>query len=410
MRNIYTLFILAYYTIIRVIALFNTKAKLFVLGRKNVWAQLANFKPNGTETYWFHCASLGEFEQARPIIEALKLKNKLTQVVVTFFSPSGYEVRKNYPLADVVCYLPMDTLHNATQFITAIQPTKVFFIKYEFWFNYIHILHTRNIPTYYVCALFRPNQYFFKWYGKWFANQLKHITNYFTQNTQTAELLTTIGIAQHTVVGDTRYDRVQSIAAQAQPIAIVNQFAQGKKLLVIGSSWSVDEAMWLHIYKNNAELQHNYKLIFAPHNVTTANVDALLELFSNYKVSKYSSYNAGIESNVLIIDNVGMLSSLYSMAHIAYIGGGFGKAVHNTLEAAVYGIPVVFGPKHAKFYEIQELLATHSAVSVTTANELELTVLKLITDVNYYTQLCINAKTFVSQRTGATQAILHSTN
>lgn len=405
MRTFYTALILVYYNTIKLVALVNTKAKLFVQGRKAIGIQLQTFVP-AKDNYWFHCASLGEFEQARPLIEQLKTTQPSIKIIVTFFSPSGYEVRKNYPLADLVCYMPIDTIANATEFITRIKPTKVFFIKYEFWFNFIHVLHHQHIPTYYVCALLRPSQYFFKWYGVWFANELKLITYFFTQNEQTAQLLASIGIAQHTLVGDTRYDRVYHIATQAQPIDVITQFAQGKKLIVLGSSWPVDEQLWLHLYSTNIQLQTEYKLVIAPHNVTQANVQALLTTFVNYTPCAYSNFSTSQNNQVLVIDNVGMLSSIYSMATIAYVGGGFGKAVHNTLEAAVYGIPVLFGPNHTKFYEVQELLASHSALAVANASELALAIQQLITDKNKYTQLANNAKGFVHQRLGATQLIL----
>ena len=303
MRALYTVLIVLYYSLLKLAALVNTKAKLFVQGRKTIDKQLQAFVP-AEDNYWFHCASLGEFEQARPLIEQLRTTSPSIKIIVTFFSPSGYEVRKNYALADLTCYIPIDTIANATHFVEQVKPTKVFFIKYEFWFNCIAVLHQRHIPTYYVCALLRPNQYFFKWYGAWFANELKTVTHFFTQNTQTAQLLTNIGITQHTLVGDTRYDRVQHIATQAKPIDIITQFAQDKKLIVLGSSWWVDEQIWLHLYNTTIKLQTEYKLVIAPHNVTEANVQRLLTAFANYAPSKYSNFNVTINSKVLIIDNV----------------------------------------------------------------------------------------------------------
>jgi 3-deoxy-D-manno-octulosonic-acid transferase len=408
MRILYTFFIYLYHVAIAIAGIFNAKAKLFTNGRKIVWQQLANNITNDeNDTYWFHCASLGEFEQARPLIEGIKERNNNNKIVVSFFSPSGYEVRKKYNLANVVCYLPMDTKANALQFITAVKPKKVYFIKYEFWFNYIDVLHAHNITVEYVCTLMRSEQYFFKWYGKWFANELKKINYFFTQDLKTAQLLASIGIANVSYAGDTRYDRVVTIAQQAKPIAIIKAFAQQKKLIIIGSSWPADETMWHSLYSSNAQLSNNYKLVFAPHNVTADNITNLTLLFNKYSPCMYSNVEQNIESNIMIVDNVGMLASLYSMGTIAYIGGGFGKAVHNTLEAAVYGIPVVFGPQHTKFIEIQQLLSNNAAITVNSQLALNTAIARLISDANYYTTIAVNAKQIVCKSVGATALILN---
>lgn len=406
---IYNTGIFFYSLSIRIASLFNTKAKLWTEGRNNIFIQLENaFKNEKSAVIWFHCASLGEFEQGRPIIEKIKDKHPQYKILITFFSPSGYEIRKNYSGADYVFYLPIDTALNAKKFLEIVQPKMAFFIKYEFWYHYLHTLKNKKIPTYLISALFRKNQIFFKPYGSLYRNILKCYDYIFVQDDDSMELLLELGLKNICVSGDTRYDRVLEIAAQAKSLEIIENFKGGKNLIVAGSSWPAEEQL-IATYIERKGFTH--KFIVAPHDISENHLLQLERLFSKYKHIRYSKAdNEKIsEFDILIIDNIGLLSSIYKYADIAFIGGAFGSGLHNILEAVVYGCPVIFGPKYYRFPEAVELLNAGGACSVRNVDE-------LINDLNFLSSpdnkefLYKTCKEFVSSRKGATEKILNIIN
>ncbi len=406
MRGIYTLFIFLYGGLIHLFSLFNHKASLWVKGRKNLFTSIENFKSTCNKPIvWIHCASLGEFEQGRPVLEQLKIKDPSLAILVTFFSPSGYEIRKNYREADFVCYLPLDTPKNAKKFIQLINPKFAIFVKYEYWFNYMFWLKKSEIPLYVVSAIFRLNQHFFQSWGKWFSNQLKNVSHFYVQNQTSSNLLLSLGLDNFTLCGDTRFDRVYEISKSNHSFPRINLFcASDSQTIVVGSSWLPDEELFVALKKQHPSLQ----LIIAPHEITSAHIDQLKNLFQPFNVSIYSnSTDEEIEtSSVLIIDSIGMLSQLYRYGVIAYIGGGFGAGIHNILEAAVYHIPVVFGPKFQKFDEAVALTELKGAFSISSSNELQQIVDDLLNNKSHYLQTCTICKQFVSQNLGATDVIV----
>jgi 3-deoxy-D-manno-octulosonic-acid transferase len=353
MEFLYNTGIFLFGLVAQLAAPFNTRAALITKGRQKVWAQLAASDLRG-QVVWVHCASLGEFEQGRPLIEAIKKQHPDHKIVLSFFSPSGYEVRKNYEQADVVCYLPADTRKNAQRFIRAVHPDKVYFVKYEYWFHYFSQLKRAHIPLYSVSSIFRKEQVFFKGHGTWFRNILKCVTRFYVQDEQSARLLSSLGIDNHVVAGDTRFDRVRAIAANAVEVPVIANFAQGAQVIVAGSSWPQDEAILADFINNSPS---NVKCIVAPHEVHESHITQLVARFS-VPVCRYSKLKGAIpaEVRVLVIDTIGLLSSIYRYGSVAYIGGGFGKGIHNTLEAATYGMPVIFGPNHKKFKEAMDLI------------------------------------------------------
>jgi 3-deoxy-D-manno-octulosonic-acid transferase len=368
MRFLYNTGIALFGAAARLVASFNTRAALITEGRQKVWEQLAASDLRG-QVVWVHCASLGEFEQGRPLIEAIRKQHPDYKIVLTFFSPSGYEVRKNYDQADVVVYLPADTRKNAQRFIREIHPDCVYFIKYEYWYHYFNQLKRANIPLYSVSSIFRQEQVFFKWYGSWFRNILKCVTRFYVQDEQSAQLLTSIGLNNHVVAGDTRFDRVKAIADKAADVPVIAAFAKGARVIVAGSSWPQDEAI-LADFINNAPVV--VKCIVAPHEVHESHITQLLGRF-NVPVCRYSKLKGTIPSDarVLVIDTIGLLSSIYRFGSVAYIGGGFGKGIHNTLEAATYGMPVIFGPNHKKFKEAMDLIAYGAGFPISDKSDFE---------------------------------------
>lgn len=351
---VYLLGIWAYSLCITIASLFNEKARLLRKGRKDTWRKLANFDSTGG-TVWIHAASLGEFEQGRPLIEAIKAKNPEQKIVLSFYSPSGYEVRKNYSLADLVLYLPADGPSNARRFIEAINPTQVFFVKYEFWHFFLKAVHTRNIPLYGVSMIFRRSQPFFSTWGDWFRAMLHFFAHIYVQDHESATLLDAIHVSQYTVAGDTRFDRVQQIANSAADVPAVSQFAQGAhQVIVAGSTWPPDEDILVD-YINNAPA--DVKLVIAPHEIGKARVDALCARFSVPYVRFTDLSNADLSSaRVFVVDTIGILSAIYRYATLTYVGGGFGVGIHNTLEPAIYARPVLFGPNHKRFKEAIDLI------------------------------------------------------
>lgn len=402
---IYNILICLYSGIIWLVALCgNQKAKLWIAGRRGIFKKLTeNLKP-GEKRIWVHAASLGEFEQGRPIIEKIKGQYPDYKIMVTFFSPSGYEVRKNYTGADYIYYLPADTLGNAKRFINLVKPEKVFFIKYEFWYNYLNTLRKQDIPVYLCSAIFRKNQLFFKWYGGWYLKILHMFSHMFVQTQESKELLASIGFINITITGDTRFDRVYDIALKAKEIPEIAIFAGVSQCLIAGSTWEPDEDL-LSGYINTSALPLKY--IIAPHEIHISHIERL-EKSIQKKVIRYSNWkkNTTGEYDVLIIDNIGMLSSLYRYGQVSYIGGGFGKGIHNTLEAATFGLPVLFGPNYQKFQEAKDLIDAGGAFSISTQQELNLKLDKLFLDP---VALCTAQRTaadYVKNNIGATDKIL----
>ncbi|NDW18151.1 3-deoxy-D-manno-octulosonic acid transferase [Dysgonomonas sp. 216] len=358
---IYNLAISLYALAVRLASLFHKKARLMTQGHKEVYKKLQREIDINAKYIWIHAASLGEFEQGRPLIERIKKQYPQFKILLTFFSPSGYEVRKNYELADTVCYLPFDRKRNVKKFIKLANPAMAIFIKYEFWFNYVNQLYKRNIPVYMVSAIFRPDQLFFKWYGQGSRNILKYYKCICVQDENSQKLLANIGINNVTVCGDTRFDRVNKIKQQAKELPLIESFVSENsenkpKVLVAGSSWPKDEDIFISFFNNSSET----KLIIAPHEIHESHLNYIEGLVKRPLI-RYSQLenNPTIDAgnfDCLIIDSIGKLSSIYRYGDIAYIGGGFGAGIHNVLEAAVYNIPVIFGPNFKKFREANELI------------------------------------------------------
>ncbi len=381
-------------------------------GRKDIFQKLETklFErrtPNA-QLLWFHCASLGEFEQGRPLIEKLKSQHPSIKILLTFFSPSGYEVRKNYSGANWVFYLPIDTIANAEKFISIIKPDRVFFVKYEFWFNYLNQLKKSNIPTYLISGIFRKEQHFFKSYGNWFKKQLWCFSHFFVQDENSMVLLKSIGYTNVTISGDTRFDRVYEIAQSVKKIDLVNSFVGNNKIIVAGSTWKEDEKIIADWFNKSKLRASNFKLIIAPHEISEPNIQSIIQQFNNSTIVKYSQANEQNiqEAEILIIDNIGMLSSLFQYGTIAFTGGGFGKGIHNILEAATFGLPIIFGPNYKKFVEANELIKLGGAFSITNTIEFE-KIMQLLNDQNQLTSASAIAKEYVKSSTGATKKILN---
>lgn len=406
MTFIYKAGIFIYSLLIRLSSLFNEKAKLFVKGRKN-WKQNLSSKIDVNSKYiWFHCSSLGEFEQGRPVIEELKLQRPEYKILLTFFSPSGYEIRKNYPLADVVVYLPLDTKRNAQTFLEIVKPEKAFFVKYEFWYFYISELKRRNIPLYIVSAIFRENQQFFKnnpW-GLWYREILFKVEHLFVQNEKSGELLKSAGLSNFTVTGDTRFDRVAAIARESKKLPIVEKFKGNSLLIVAGSTWKPDEELLAAFINQSVDI----KFIIAAHEVSVANINRIHQLLKKPAISFSKVSETEIDKfDVLIIDSVGLLSSLYRYGDVAYIGGGFGVGIHNILEAATFGLPVIFGPNYKKFKEAVDLILERGAFSISNTAELRQTLNTLIEDKNERGKASEICSDYVAKNVGSTKHIIN---
>ena len=389
MRGLYTLAILAYTAAVKVTALFgNPKAKQWVEGRR----QRPEPSNDPSPWVWFHAASLGEFEQGRPVIEALKKEHPEIKISLTFFSPSGYEIRKNYPLADEVLYLPADTLKNARQWVERHHFVAAFFIKYEFWFNYMTALNEKHIPLYYISLILKPDQYFFKWYGGWFRKQLKHVTHFFVQDDTTMELLRGIGFDNVTRCGDTRFDRVAAIAKQAKTFPEIEAFIHGRQCIIAGSSWPPDEKLLIPYIE---KLPENYCMIIAPHDISEKHIRQIRESLASTSPDK-----------VYLIDTVGILSQLYQYARFVYIGGGFGVNIHNIQEPVTFGCPVVFGPKYKSFKEAVDLVHLGGAFSINGQDELNQIFDRLINDEAFYQKASETCRKYLKSQLGATDIIL----
>ena len=440
-------------------SLFNKKIKKMWRGEREA-VDLLKEKVDPTAKYvWFHAASLGEFEQGRPLIEQLKATHPEYKILLTFFSPSGYEVRKNYEGADIVCYLPLDTISNARRFLRAVHPVMAFFIKYEFWYNYLHILRHRGVPVYSVSSIFRPGQVFFKWYGRNYAKVLHCITHFFVQNEVSLQLLKGIGIDEATVVGDTRFDRVLQIKEQAKELPIVEAFkgingkgdtckedlsedacngdfsedackkdfsedackkdfsedackkdlsengCKGCKVFVAGSSWQPDEDIFIRFFNDHPD----WKLIIAPHVIGEDHLAYILDKLQ-MKAVRYTqaTEQSAAEARCLIIDCFGLLSTIYRYGEIAYVGGGFGVGIHNVPEAAVWGVPVLFGPNNKRFQEAQDLLACKGSFEVTDYDSFNTIISRLISDDQFRHQCGEASANYVKSRSGATDIIMKS--
>jgi len=396
---LYNISMLIYGLLVRLASLFNAKAKLFIRGRKGIFKHISA-KFNGNDRpIWFHFASLGEFEQGRPVLEKIKASKPDEKIIVTFFSPSGYEIRKNYALADGIFYLPLDTISNAKKFVNLVNPKMAIFTKYEFWPNYFRALANKNIPLYIISGIFRPNQVFFKGYGGFYRNVLKCVKHFFVQNEESATLLKSIGIKNVDISGDTRFDRVYENAQSPKNLPVIEKFCGEAPVLIAGSTWPEDEKLLVDLVAKKT----NWKLVIAPHEIHEGHISAITDLFPNgLRFSKLdANETTKIESQVLIIDNIGMLSSLYQYGKIAYIGGGFGVGIHNTLEAAAFGLPVIFGPNYHKFQEAKDLIEIGAAKSISNTEELN-------TAFEYYVahESGTLAKNYVADKKGATEMIM----
>jgi 3-deoxy-D-manno-octulosonic-acid transferase len=399
MLLIYNIGIRLYFCAIYIASFFNRKAKLWLTGRNKIVYK--KFEKN----IWFHFASLGEFEQGRPLLEHVRKNQPEKKTIVTFFSPSGYEIRKNTDLADAVYYLPLDTASNARKFIEAINPEAAIFTKYEYWFHYFNELNKKQIPLYVISGIFRPGQVFFKWYGGLHRRMLSFVTYFFVQDEASKELLQTIDIKNVKVSGDTRFDRVWANAKHPKGLPVIKDFKNEHKLFIAGSTWPDDEALVATLVKDYAD----WKFIFAPHEIGEDKINKLIGLLPFNSVIRYSQIEGNSISihnyQTLIIDNIGMLSSLYQYADVAFIGGGFGVGIHNTLEAAAFGLPVIFGPKYDKFKEAKDLITIKGGYSINNEPELKSTVAYITEDIQRYNAVCQLVSDYVKENTGATKTI-----
>lgn len=400
MLPIYNTALQLYFLLIRTASLFNKKARLWIEGR-----QKKNYIPLDSSV-WFHFASLGEFEQGRPVLEKMRELHPSKKIVITFFSPSGYEIRKNTPLADAVYYLPLDTAANARRFINAINPEIAVFTKYEYWYHFFNELHKRQISLYIISGIFRPKQIFFRWYGSLHRRILGFVTHFFVQDEQSVQLLQTIGINNVTISGDTRFDRVWANAQQPRQLPLIEQFINGHKTFIAGSTWPEDERLLATLPVQYSD----WKFIIAPHETGEDKINRLLALLPEGSAIRHSQLaaNQSLITNhqSLIIDNIGMLSSLYQYGLVAYIGGGFGVGIHNTLEAAAFGLPVIFGTNYSKFKEARDLVRLECGFSIMDETELQSAVKFLVEDELRYKTISKQIKEYVRDNTGATDAIM----
>lgn len=404
---------------IAIASLFNEKVRKMWHGEREAFKILKQKVDPNAKYIWFHAASLGEFEQGRPLMERIRKDYPQYKILLTFYSPSGYEVRKNYEGADIICYMPVDTRLNAIRFLRLVRPVMAFFIKYEFWSNFLHILKHRNIPTYSVSSIFREDQVFFKWYGRNYAGVLKCFTRFFVQNEESKRLLEGIGITAVDVVGDTRFDRVLQIKEAAKQLPICEAFRTGVassqsagvphhdfKVFVAGSSWPPDENIFIPFFNEHKD----WRLLIAPHVIAEEHLKLILSLIKGKKVVRYTQTTPeeAAEADVLIIDCFGLLSSMYNYGDVAYIGGGFGVGIHNTLEAAVWNMPVIFGPNNKKFQEAQGLLKSGGGFEINTYEDFSGLMSSLMNDETFLKQAGDKAGTFVAHLAGATDKVLAS--
>lgn len=399
----YELIICLYTLGVAVASLFNPKARKMWRGGREAFRVLRDKVDGGQRYVWFHAASLGEFEQGRPIIERLRAEHPEYKILLTFFSPSGYEVRKNYEGADIVCYLPLDTYFSARKFLNLVHPEMAFFIKYEFWWNYLHILKRRGVPVYSVSSIFREGQVFFRWYGRSYRRVLKCFTRFFVQNDESKRLLATLGITNVEITGDTRFDRVLQIKRQAKKLPLVEAFKQDCKVFVAGSSWPPDEDIFIKYFNDHRD----WKLIIAPHVIGDDHIRQIVGKLSRTAVRYTEATEESVgKADCLIIDCFGLLSSIYGYGDVAYVGGGFGVGIHNVLEAAVWGMPVIFGPNNKRFQEAQDLLASGGGREVDSYSQFEAVMNTYVTDASAIKEDGQKAAGYVAATAGATDKIL----
>lgn len=393
---------------VAVYSLFSEKVRKMWLGERASFGVLREQVDPDARYIWFHAASLGEFEQGRPLIEAIRRDYPAYKILLTFFSPSGYEVRKNYEGADIVTYLPIDTVTNARRFLRTVRPVMAFFIKYEFWYNYLHVLRHRGVPVYSVSSIFRKDQVFFKWYGRSYGRVLKCFTRFFVQNDESKRLLASIGIGDAMVVGDTRFDRVLQIKDASRQLPLVESFVGGSERLrpifVAGSSWQPDEEIFLKYFNEHRE----WKLIIAPHVIGEEHLKQILSLIHDRKVVRYTEANGqqASEADVMIIDCFGLLSSIYHYGDVSYVGGGFGVGIHNVLEAAVWNLPVIFGPNNRRFDEAQGLLKSGGGFEITDYDSFEQIMTRLAADKALLEKSGRASADFVASLSGATDKVI----
>ena len=406
---IYNLIIYLYLLGVAVYSLFNEKVRKMWRGERDAFRVLREQVDPSAQYVWFHAASLGEFEQGRPLMEQLRREHPEYKILLTFFSPSGYEVRKDYKGADIICSLPLDTITNARRFLRLVRPVMAFFIKYEFWYNYLHILKHRGVPVYSVSSIFRPDQVFFKWYGRQYGRVLNCFTQFFVQNEISRELLAKIGITCVTITGDTRFDRVLQIKEQAKQLPDIDEFVKDNRVFVAGSSWAPDEDIFIRYYNEHRD----WKLIIAPHVIDETHLQQIEQKLGDRKVVRYTDIannqapTASVQdASVLIIDCFGLLSSIYRYGDVAYIGGGFGVSIHNTVEAAVWGVPVIFGPENQKFQEAQELKACGGGFEIRDYESFGLIMDCFDADAVFLKAAGHAAGGYVAGKAGATRTIL----
>ena len=408
----YNFIIYLYQMGVAVYSRFNEKVKKMWQGERNAFRVLREQVDPKARYVWFHAASLGEFEQGRPIMEQLRRDHPELKILLTFFSPSGYEVRKNYEGADIICYLPLDTISNARRFLRLIRPEMAFFIKYEFWYNYLHILKHRQVPVYSVSSIFREGQVFFRWYGRQYGRVLNCFTHFYVQNELSKQLLAKIGLTNVTITGDTRFDRVLQIKEQAKQLPLVETFVKdAPKVFVAGSSWPPDEEIFLRYLNAHRE----WKLIIAPHVIGEDHLQQIEKLLEGRKVIRYTksqqlSDTEVAAAEVLIIDCFGLLSSIYHYGQVAYVGGGFGVSIHNLPEAAVWSIPVIFGPENQKFQEAQELKTCKGGFEIKGYEDFAQLMDRFDSDATFLKEAGQNAGSYVKGKAGATRKILSDVN
>lgn len=386
-------------------SLFNEKVRKMWRGEHDSFRIIRERLDPNAKYIWFHAASLGEFEQGRPLMERIRATHPEYKILLTFFSPSGYEVRKDYKGADIVCYLPLDTVNNARRFLRTVRPVMAFFIKYEFWYNYLHVLKHRCVPTYSVSSIFRRDQIFFKWYGRDYARVLSCFTTFFVQNEESKLLLGTIGIKNAVVVGDTRFDRVLQIKEASKQLPLVEAFvSNAEHVFCAGSSWQPDEEIFIPYFNGRSD----WKLIIAPHVIGEEHLAQIMQLLKGRRVTRYTQTNPeeAAKADVLIIDCFGLLSSIYRYAEVSYVGGGFGAGIHNTLEAGVWGIPVIFGPNNKRFAEAQGLLKCKGGFEIKDVNDFTTLMDHLESEPALLEKSGKAAADYVKSLSGATEKIL----
>jgi len=401
---VYNIIIYIYLLGVALLSLFNEKVRKMWQGERRALSTIREHLDPDAKYVWFHAASLGEFEQGRPLMEQLRRDHPEYKILLTFFSPSGYEVRKDYAGADIICYLPLDTIRNARRFLRTIRPVMAFFIKYEFWYNYLHILRHRGIPVYSVSSIFRPDQVFFRWYGRQYAHVLRCFTHFYVQNDESRQLLAKIGITDVTIVGDTRFDRVLHIKEAARELPLVHQFKADSPCFIAGSSWQPDE----HIFIPWLNDHPHWKAVIAPHVIDADHLAAIEQQFSGRKVVRYTEETPDNvrDADVLLDNCFGLLSSIYRYADVTYVGGGFGVGIHNTLEAAVWDVPVIFGPNNQRFQEAQGLKASGGGIEIGSASDFQRVMQGMVDNPDVMRQLGEHAGDYVQRHAGATRKVL----